>query len=312
MYIMDTRKLSNEMLFEYCHFPSFPNLDLIVDLSGRMYEKQECKSNIAFLPQQYNEVITLTIEFRDKITFDGNNLRSIRKLLELVDKDHCLISKVIDGKHQIAGISTLSSVQEHAITVICIEGHLHWNVKIHKCSLFEYVRGDFYHLKDSLETEDVVEKLKKRFPCMGDEISNCFAEIMDLLKRLNHGTSLVIVDECEKDEEDYKTEFKRLTNPKVGHGIALNNFLDFVKDKDKHLAKINQITKIDGGLLFDTSGKCKSLGCIFDGTVYDGFEGDSGRGSRYNSIKLYIDCKRRDNINCMGVVVSDDGYIDLI
>ena len=77
-------------------------------------------------------------------------------------------------------------------------------------------------------------------------------------------------------------------------------------------------------MLIDPYCMCYALGVILDGIVEPSFEGDSGRGARYNSAKLYIHNIKTSiemealNVytqeyadNAMAVVISEDGYIDV-
>ena len=72
-------------------FPSFPDTDLIIALSGQRYEKMDCYSNMVFLPEQYRGKICMDTEYENVVPLCEMKLRSIRKLLESVDTFHCLV-----------------------------------------------------------------------------------------------------------------------------------------------------------------------------------------------------------------------------
>lgn len=136
-------------------------------------------------------------------------------------------------------------------------------------------------------------------------IINKWVEIVSNVSNSNHGTSIVILT------DNYDHEVKRLTAPKCGHGIKLKKFINFA-DPDEMKKYLSQATRIDGGLLINFNGECHAIGCIFDGAVFSDFEGDSGRGSRYNSVKLYVKQHEKNKVECMGIIVSDDGTVDII
>jgi DNA integrity scanning protein DisA with diadenylate cyclase activity len=67
------------------------------------------------------------------------------------------------------------------------------------------------------------------------------------------------------------------------------------------------VTNIDGAVLIDPRGTCFAIGAILDGLATE--RGDSSRGSRYNSALRYVETARYPTL---AIVVSEDGYIDLL
>ncbi|MCM1122888.1 MAG: diadenylate cyclase [Eubacterium sp.] len=59
-------------------------------------------------------------------------------------------------------------------------------------------------------------------------------------------------------------------------------------------------------LFINHDGKCLAIGVIVDGKIK--IEGDAGCGARYNSIANYMGL----NPNCVGIVVSEDGMVNVI
>jgi hypothetical protein len=41
-------------------------------------------------------------------------------------------------------------------------------------------------------------------------------------------------------------------------------------------------------------------------------DGDPSRGARFNSAVRYIDEQRKNNVNCLAIIVSEDGYVDFL
>jgi hypothetical protein len=70
---------------------------------------------------------------------------------------------------------------------------------------------------------------------------------------------------------------------------------------------LRAVTAIDGAVLVDPSAQCHAVGVILDGHATG--IGDPGRGARYNSAVRYQQAVGAD---CMVVIVSEDGMIDLI
>lgn len=302
--------LIKEWRKKWGYFPSFPNVKLIIALSAQMYEKQACYSNLAFLPDQFKRHISYVLKYKNHLTFDTNNLRFIRKMLESVDEKHCLVFQKERGLLKAVGIASLEYVTAHLIPIIKVRGHMLWQAEIRGRPLFEYRNGNFGFVVPNYNIDSFRESFLKAFGKFDGyenklELFNC---ILSTVSSLHHGTSVII---CENDF--CIAEVSRLTPPKVGHGIALYQKIDFENlDEEKRISLLSQITRIDGGLLFNQFGSCLAFGCVFDGAIPLGYNGGhSGRGSRFNSIKLYVETQRKKN-KCIGVIVSDDGSVDIV
>ncbi|QWG44734.1 hypothetical protein EXW31_10730 [Bacillus mycoides] len=73
---------------------------------------------------------------------------------------------------------------------------------------------------------------------------------------------------------------------------------------------LNQISSIDGAIYLDSDGDVHGIGVILDGPANE--LGDSSRGARYNSAIKYNNSKVKINNNTLIIVVSEDGYIDIV
>jgi DNA integrity scanning protein DisA with diadenylate cyclase activity len=67
------------------------------------------------------------------------------------------------------------------------------------------------------------------------------------------------------------------------------------------------VTNIDGAVLIEPNGICHAIGAILDGLATE--KGDSSRGSRFNSALRYVNSSKYP---VLAVVVSEDGWIDLL
>jgi len=306
------KKARNNALRQCDLFPAFPNLDLITSISGQKYEKMDCYSNMAFLPEIYRSKLELDIEYEQPIPLCEEKTRAIRKILESVDTNSCLVFQVNEsGWHEAIGTARLVEVSSKLATIIEIHGHMVWRARICNYPIFEYRNGGYFSVKEKYSKVKLKSELQRAFKktlsleSEPDKIIEKWVNIVDMISKSKHGTSIVVLS------DNYNSEIDRLTNPKVGHGIKLKSAIDlsFPEDIDKLLP---QITRIDGGLLVTHDCKCFAIGCIFDGEVFEEFEGDSGRGSRFNSVKLYVDRMVEEKFECLGIIVSDDGTVDII
>ena len=106
-----------------------------------------------------------------------------------------------------------------------------------------------------------------------------------------HGTMLVITPNAEE-------ETKRL-------GAQCTVIDPVIASKDI----ISHLSSVDGAILISPEGIIYSFGVILDGKASK--NGNPARGARYNSAIRYIDGERSRNINCLALIVSEDGYVDL-
>ncbi|MFZ3194990.1 MAG: tetratricopeptide repeat protein, partial [Bacillus mycoides] len=134
------------------------------------------------------------------------------------------------------------------------------------------------------------------------KIDNKITNIIEVVKcaySQKHGTTIVITT-----PEIAETEVERLKEQSIKI-----NIID-TKESSYFRQVVEKITNIDGALYMDIDGHVHAIGVILDGFAKIG-EGDSSRGARYNSALRY---KNGDGIegNCVIVVISEDGMIDII
>ncbi|MEM7590401.1 MAG: hypothetical protein AAF383_02565 [Cyanobacteria bacterium P01_A01_bin.83] len=177
-------------------------------------------------------------------------------------------------------------------------------------NLFE-IRFVEYHTWELLHADNIMMRVKYRQPRLprtrfdqrlfGDRVSKMFninqatAKILIVAVKAaveqRHGTMLVITPEAE-------SETRRLA--------AQSTVIEpVIASKDI----ISHLSSVDGAILISPAGIIHSFGVILDGTASE--NGNSTRGARYNSAIRYIDGKRSCNINCLALIVSEDGYVDL-
>lgn len=293
-------------LHECSILQNFPRIQLVTNLSGQKYEKASCKSNMAFITLEQLENIKLQIKYKYPIEFNKVNLRTIRKLLESVDEKHCLVFVRENANNFAIGVCPTSYTEGKMIPIVRITGHMEWEAEILGETLFQYSDGEIVSAKTKVDKSNLSYALEKAFEKeIAEKLFPKVEKMTQIIADLNHGTTVVILN-----DRLYEEEKKRLITPQSGHGIELEDSVNFFSENEDELKEyLSQITKIDGGIILNINGDCRHIGCIFDGKVSNSFVGNSGRGSRYNSVKLYIDTKENGAI---GIVFSDDGTVNFI
>ena len=299
------------------HFPGFPDINLIIALSGQVYEGKSCNSNMLFLNSFYSTYfLEYIIEYDEPICFNSDNIRFIRKLLESVNSDHCLVLKEVkqnnDGnyEYQAVGVIETKSAELLLAPRVTFLGQLKWKISIKQQDIYKYENGSYHTVNEGSFDEEYFESLLSTVfgSNISVELKRVFCNIVRIVTNLGHGTSMVIFE----SPGDYFIEIKRLTHKKSGHGIKLKNTLKFSEPNlyKKTETILREITQIDGGLVFDVNGNCDAIGCVFDGVLSESYDkGRNSRGSRYNSLALYI---HTIDANALGIVISDDKSIDYI
>ena len=310
----DVLSQATSRVLDICrHFPAFPDTDLIINLSGQTYEGKVCYSNIVFLPTQYESSdLDYIVQYSEKVLFEPNNLRFIRKLLESVGQKNYLVMKAISNRcndYKVFGVISKETAESLLAFRVMFNGHMSWKAAIRDRYIFKYENGSFQPVNiGEFDNGSFINILKQVFGKRIKDVDiETLSKITKIISRLGHGTSMVVFYSFRK----YKSEIERLTQIGSGHGIKLEHEIDFsVMTEDEAERVLRQITKIDGGLILDIYGKCGAISCVFDGKLPKKYgHGTSSRGSRFNSLMLYINTL---SAIAFGVVVSDDGSVDYI
>lgn len=125
--------------------------------------------------------------------------------------------------------------------------------------------------------------------------------IVDVIKKQKHGTVAIVASKKRiTGEVDRLASMNRAYKLNVPVGICDSDYED----------KILSMTAPDGALMFDFNGNCYAFGAILDGKAK--IKGDISRGARYNSSSNYLRQFGRNGKSIVGVIVSEDGMIDLL
>lgn len=253
-------------------------------ISAQYYEGAEAKGGL-LIGKADNEYINKIIEFKEPINL--NQHRTVRKLLEMTNEEVYLLS---DGE-TIYGLGLLSKYNKvtESVFIIKFRKHYLWQLT-HKDEVLMEV--EYSNPKIPIEKIDY-EQFKDTFyrvfkDVSDDNIQTVWSTIISASKQ-KHGTMVVI-------SSNAKEEAERLGNQclKINGTIIDSKLIEYV-------------TSIDGAILIEPNGECVALGVILDGVASE--NGDMSRGARYNSAIRYLETQQSD---CLIVVISEDGYINLI
>ena len=214
--------------------------------------------------------------------------RSIRKLLELSEGHTALIS---DASH-VFGLGQLvseSDTQFEPLSTVHFTNHYSWEMS-HAGHVLMRVVSNTPRLPQGRVAADNFTRVAARiFPSLNDDSIDYLWDLARKASTQPNGTILVI-------SAGAAHEARRLTRQcfRVVPRIMTPSVLRLV-------------TNIDRAVLIEPNGVCHAIGAILDGLATE--KGDSSRGSRYNSALRYVNSSQYP---VLAVVVSEDGWIDLL
>lgn len=228
----------------------------------------------------------LIIKFKESIKFHMEEVRKIRKLLEIAKNP---LSMVVDDKKNIIGY-TLSEPKKYEGKIV-VSGKMAWELWFGRNCL-TYHNGVYRIISQNADSKyefsafDISREQKIK-------INTIIAES----RKQTHGTSLIF-----GNTEDIVKETLRLS--KYGRAMMLRTI-----DLMQNIELLINLTSIDGAILVDFDCKCYAIGAILDGDVVT--KGVSERGARYNSVVNYVERKLQDNIKLFAIIVSEDKTVDV-
>ncbi|MFC5271579.1 DNA integrity scanning protein DisA nucleotide-binding domain protein [Adhaeribacter terreus] len=254
-------------------------------ISALKYEGSEGVGSMLLAKRNHPEIYQL-------LTLDTpvplRDYRSVRKLLELAEGNIRLLSDAVN----VYGLGSLKPGHDFSkaeVFMINFTKHYTWEFMHAGHVMIKVAYGVPNLPKGQLGEQKFRRDLGLTFPDLAEENAQKLWLLMHEVTKLRHGTIVVI-------SEGAAEEAKRLEKQsfKVSPMAMAPSF-------------IRQLTQIDGAMLLDTEGRCHAIGLILDGLASE--NGDAARGARYNSAIRYIETSSH---NCLAVVVSEDGLINLI
>ena len=258
----------------------FDALNLIASLP---YEGTGAIGRIVFSPADC-EAVEPSVRFKRPIALQQHRLA--RKLVEMSGPNLACTC------HTYQGISTLAAINDpldRRIFEVEFLGHYKWSLRYQNRVLMRVIYGvpqlPTVPLKKTVFQSDV----RRIFDGIQDEHLPRLWEIIEAAVKQKHGTLIAISAEAQNEGE----RLKRQSMP--------------IEPFELTAEMVSRLTSIDGALLVDITGRCHGLGVILDGMADEA--GDPSRGARYNSAIRYVKSR---TFPTMCVVVSEDGYVDII
>lgn len=258
--------------------------DLLNQIAVLPYEEA---SNSGLLVLCQPSFVDGALTLRFEVPFEVNNIRGVRKMLQVSDEEFCLLS---DGR-MVHGFGTTGTVPRDALTV---QFHHHgmWDMwELHgsgRVLTRVSVLGE-RSLPRNVNRERFISEARRTFGELpGDDVSRLWDLISSAGGQMR-GTNVLISEQAAAEAARLQPQGTR------------------VKPTTLTPAMMQRITSIDGTVIIDTKGVCHAIGMILDGPASE--RGDRTRGGRFNSALMYIDSSP---FRSLIVVISQDGMVDLV
>jgi hypothetical protein len=214
--------------------------------------------------------------------------RSIRKLLELTEGSTGLVS---DAAH-VFGLGhpvAQDSPQYEPLATVHFTNHYGWELRHAGHTLMRVVSNTPRLPQGKVQADNFARVIRQVFPDVDDAGVEYLWELALEASNQSHGTMLCITAGAKPEAERLRRQCFRVVPRAMTPPV------------------LRQASSIDGAVLIEPSGVCYAIGVILDGQATE--KGDSSRGARYNSAVRYTSSSPYP---CLAIVVSEDGWIDLL
>ena len=267
---------------------SYGLFDSLNTISSLKYESSDACGKMIIARRNH---VNVRVEIEFKQGYSIRRPKLIRKLLELTNDDLCLLCDAAYVYGIGRQIGEYNPTNEDLFQ-INIPGHYQWELIHDRKKLLQSKYGMPYLPKAVFSQEEFNSRAKRVFNDLPDKnLSELYHCINTLV--LEHKGGILVISDHAKDEAE------RLKNQSISI-VPMALTLDNIK----------KLSSIDGAILVDADCICYSIGTILDGIAND--NGNSERGSRYNSSVRYCDYRRSQNEKVVVVVISEDGMVDII
>lgn len=256
-------------------------------ISTFRYEGIESKGHL-IIAEKNHDAIEMTLEL--ETPFNIHNHRKSRKFLQLSNDDVA----VICDSYNVLGLGRIKPSYDsstESIFNIRFNGVHCWDVFHNKTALFQMRYGLPQFPQEVINKEKFINDANRIFANISThQIENLYNLSIAVTKQ-KKGAMLVISENAQAE------------------AIRLNKQCINIKPIQLNSELLLNLTSIDGGVILDICGVGFAQGVILDGIV--GYNGDSARGSRFNSAVTYQEHKGLE-FPTMIIVVSEDGMVDVI
>ena len=271
------------------HINKVNKIDLLSFANAIAAERYEGAASEGRLIACQNNHPDIFAKIKLKTPIDIYNYRGIRKLLEVSSNQMALLCDIETVWGLGVPLNTYKPNLENLFEIRFLEHHT-WEL-VHAENIMLRVRYRQPSLPRSrFDRQLFCDRIHQMFQSDLLTAKKLIAAVEAAVKQ-RHGTMLVITPKAEQETTRLSAQST------VIEPVAITQEI------------ISHMSNVDGAILISPDGVIHSFGVILDGISTK--NGSSTRGARYNSAIRYIDGERSRNVNCLALIVSEDGYVDL-
>lgn len=280
-YISDSQAVITASANDMFESRQIPTEHIFTKIANYEYEGSPCRGKIVFT----NRVDDI-IRFKHPVALSMDNVKRIRKMLEMSNEKTCLIA-TISGR-EIIGLGDYMRCKDSYLLEF-IDVNM-WELSFAGKHIVKYLNGQYRLPENKFNDQQFLKLCGERFKRNYDK------DIVNIIKTAScqkHGTMVIISPTAKKESEKLIRE---------GKGIAIEKTNLIKKSRDLILG----LSSIDGAFMIDPFGNCSGIGLILSNSSSG--KGNPERGSRYNSAVNYTN----NHNGSIAVVISEDGMIDIL
>lgn len=263
-------------LFEACN-----------ELSIAKYEGQENRGYLIIAEKDDDHVDMLTTLEQP---FSFREARKVRKLLQLSSDEIGMVCNT-NYVFGLGKIKDTYDAKSESIFIVKFQAIHCWDVLHNNKCIMQMRYGLPEFPPERIDKFKFLSDAKRIFKSINSEHLNYLFHLAIVVTNQQKGALLIINSNANMEAKRLSNQCFTLVPEKLSPELLL------------------KLTEIDGGVMIDPTGLVYAHGVILDGIV--GKQGDSARGSRYNSAITYYESNNK-NSQIMIVVVSEDGTVDII
>jgi DNA integrity scanning protein DisA with diadenylate cyclase activity len=258
--------------------------DVLNNISSLPYEGGGAIGELLFTPVSCHDV-DVRVRLRTPVSLD--NYKLARKMIETTGRN---LSCVSTGALGISGLGVLQNRLADRVIRVRFSGHYNWDMYYKDVLVMQSAFGVPRLRGVKIKEAAFCTAARRLFHEIQEGAEQRLWAIVEAVMKQRHGTVIVVSATAEKEANRLKKQ-SITTEP-----VSLTPDL------------VGQLSNIDGAILLDTNAVCHAIGVILDGMATE--RGDPSRGARYNSALRYV--SSQPNSSTMCIVVSDDGYVDML
>ena len=284
------------------------DINLINGIAATFYESTSCHASLCFVLSDHPIDCKMDMEMDEEESFLKGTERKYRKKLQMVQKNQSLLllkeksqefedyalmdSSYVWKAQGLINREKLNELEETKIS-FSIQAHMVWDMEINGKLVVSYKCGQYRLYNKDTCCKQFEKRYKNAFQTL--QVPDAVMKIVNKAFDLDHGLVLIFIGK-----------------KAVNSSMKIQDAIGFRMKKENVLTEVQleSVSLIDGAILLTEEGTCCKYGMILN-SMENG-NGESSRGSRYNTTRNYIINCKKYGIRAMAIIISEDKMVNII